>query len=85
MGDTIIISNKMISSTFLSGNTYALGMQDLFLPINTYYIEYNPELDSMRPVCEENLSESFLTMLASEDVLKKDWDNPIEDEAWADL
>ena len=25
------------------------------------------------------------TMLASEDVLKKDWDNPAEDEAWKDL
>lgn len=30
-------------------------------------------------------SETFLMMLATEDVLKKDWDNPIEDEAWSNL
>lgn len=30
-------------------------------------------------------SESFQTMLASEQVLKRDWDTPEEDEAWAHL
>ncbi len=30
-------------------------------------------------------AEAFLTMLASEDVLRKEWDQPEEDEAWADL
>lgn len=30
-------------------------------------------------------SEAFQTMLASEEVLAKDWDTPEEDEAWADL
>ncbi len=30
-------------------------------------------------------SESFQTMLASEAVLRRDWDRPEEDEAWADL
>ena len=30
-------------------------------------------------------SESYLTMLASEAVLRRDWDRPEEDEAWADL
>ena len=30
-------------------------------------------------------SESFQTMLASEQVLKNDWDTPEEDEAWAHL
>ncbi len=30
-------------------------------------------------------SEAFQTMLASDDVLSRDWDTPEEDEAWADL
>jgi hypothetical protein len=30
-------------------------------------------------------SDAMLTMLASEKVLRKDWDSPEEDEAWADL
>ncbi len=30
-------------------------------------------------------SEAYQTMLASENVLKADWDSPEEDEAWADL
>lgn len=30
-------------------------------------------------------SEAFQTMLASEEVLRRDWDRPEEDEAWADL
>jgi hypothetical protein len=30
-------------------------------------------------------SESFQTMLASEEVLGRDWNTPEEDEAWADL
>jgi hypothetical protein len=30
-------------------------------------------------------SEAFQTMLASEDVLSRDWNTPEEDEAWADL
>ena len=30
-------------------------------------------------------SESFQTMLASESVLKREWDQPMEDDAWADL
>ena len=30
-------------------------------------------------------SEAFQTMLASEDVLARDWNTPEEDEAWADL
>ena len=31
------------------------------------------------------LTESFQTMLASEAVLRRDWDSPEEDAAWADL
>lgn len=30
-------------------------------------------------------SEAYQTMLASENVLRADWDSPEEDEAWADL
>jgi hypothetical protein len=30
-------------------------------------------------------SEAFKTMLASEQVLKRDWDTPEEDAAWSDL
>jgi TorA maturation chaperone TorD len=30
-------------------------------------------------------SEALQTMLASEAVLRRDWDRPEEDEAWADL
>ncbi|MGA3116898.1 MAG: hypothetical protein ABSF90_20960 [Syntrophobacteraceae bacterium] len=30
-------------------------------------------------------SDSFQTMLASEHVLRRDWDRPEEDAAWADL
>ena len=34
---------------------------------------------------DEIESESYQTMLASEEVLSRDWDNPGEDEAWAHL
>lgn len=30
-------------------------------------------------------SDAYLTMLASEQVLRQDWDSPEEDAAWADL
>ena len=33
----------------------------------------------------ERLSEAFLTMLASEAVLRRDWERPEEDLAWANL
>ena len=33
----------------------------------------------------ERVSEAFQTMLASESVLRRDWDRPEEDMAWADL
>ena len=34
---------------------------------------------------QKGVSEAFQTMLASETVLRRDWDRPEEDEAWADL
>jgi len=33
----------------------------------------------------EPISDSMATMLLSEDVLRRDWDTPEEDEAWAHL
>ena len=33
----------------------------------------------------QGVSETFQTMLASEQVLRRDWDTPEEDAAWADL
>jgi hypothetical protein len=33
----------------------------------------------------EEMSEAWQTMLASEAVLRRDWDRPEEDRAWADL
>jgi hypothetical protein len=34
---------------------------------------------------QQRRSASFQTMLASEAVLRRDWDSPEEDAAWADL
>jgi len=37
------------------------------------------------PALRETVSEAFQTMLASELVLRRDWDRPEEDVAWANL
>lgn len=42
-------------------------------------------VDREREDTREQFSEAFQTMLASEAVLRRDWDRPEEDEAWADL
>jgi len=34
---------------------------------------------------QPHFSEAYQTMLASEDVLRRDWDDPEEDALWADL
>ena len=34
---------------------------------------------------QKKVGEALQCMLASEDVLRRDWDMPEEDEAWADL
>lgn len=36
-------------------------------------------------VRERSLQEAYTTMLASEQVLRRDWDSPEEDAAWASL
>jgi hypothetical protein len=48
------------------------------------FISYLLERD-LRQILIKTASESFQTMLASEDVLRRDWELPEEDEAWADL
>jgi hypothetical protein len=36
-------------------------------------------------ISDVRYSKAFLTMLASEEVLRRDWETAEEDEAWADL
>ncbi len=33
----------------------------------------------------KTITEAYQTMLATEDILRKDWDDPEEDAIWADL
>jgi hypothetical protein len=42
-------------------------------------------LDRETEQLQERSSEAFQTMLASEAVLRRDWDRPEEDIAWANL
>jgi hypothetical protein len=54
--------------------------------ISTSYYTTNAEKNiswRVAPFDEDN--ESILTMLATEDILKREWDTPEEDEQWADL
>lgn len=48
------------------------------------FISYLLEGERKGGVLHER-SGSYETMLASEDVLRRDWDRPEEDDAWADL
>ncbi len=48
------------------------------------YVSYLAERESARAV-REGGSHAYDTMLASEAVLRRDWDRPEEDAAWADL
>ena len=48
------------------------------------FVSYLLERETARALPEE-FSEAFQTMLASEAVLRRDWDRPEEDEAWASL
>ena len=47
------------------------------------FVSYLVERESEEK--EQHISEAFQTMLASEAVLRREWDLPEEDEAWADL
>lgn len=48
------------------------------------FVSYLTEREAERKL-EPPVSEAFQTMLASEDVLRRDWERPEEDIAWADL
>jgi len=48
------------------------------------FVSYLAERETSHKVTE-NLSEPYLTMLASQQILEKDWDRPEEDAAWANL
>lgn len=48
------------------------------------FVSYLLEREMARAL-PERFSEAFQTMLASEAVLRRDWDRPEEDEAWASL
>jgi len=48
------------------------------------FVSYLAEREARRAQPERS-SEAFQTMLASEAVLRRDWDRPEEDRAWADL
>jgi hypothetical protein len=83
MGDTIVISNKMTNS-IISG--FPFDYPEIKAKASFCYLGFNSLWDVIVPVAPDIIySESYLNMLASEDVLKRDWDNPIEDEVWADL
>jgi TorA maturation chaperone TorD len=47
------------------------------------FVSYLVERETRQ--AQEKSSEAFQTMLASEAVLRRDWDRPEEDKAWADL
>ena len=48
------------------------------------FVSYLLERETAR-TSPERFSEAFQTMLASEAVLRRDWDRSEEDEAWASL
>ncbi|MBC8449136.1 MAG: hypothetical protein H8D78_15430 [Chloroflexi bacterium] len=48
------------------------------------FVSYLAEQEAKRAQ-PQRFSEAFQTMLASEAVLRRDWDRPEEDIAWADL
>ena len=49
-------------------------------------IKAEPEYDSeQRRMQTEEIEPSYVTMLAAEPVLRRDWDLPEEDLAWSDL
>lgn len=48
------------------------------------FVSYLSERENEQELVEP-ASDAFLTMLASEAVLRRDWERPEEDLAWADL
>ncbi len=64
--------------------TRLLDLSDDKLAVVYDFISYLAERET-KWVGVRELSEAYQTMLASEEVLSRDWDRPEEDEAWADL
>ena len=48
------------------------------------FVSYLAEREKEQAICA-SLSEAYRTMLASEQVLRRDWDRPEEDAAWGNL
>ena len=48
------------------------------------FVSYLAELEKKHAI-RDRLSEAYRTMLASEQVLRRDWDQPEEDAAWENL
>jgi len=59
---------------------FAYGLNNPFEWLQNKYLY----ADSLR-IQRYPHSEAYLTMLASESLLSRDWDQPEEDEAWMDL
>lgn len=73
---TLILSDTtsdQSSAFFYSGQDSKFTWQDLHT-CEVSFFEIVPPI-----------SDAFLTMLASEEILRRDWDTPEEDAAWADL
>jgi hypothetical protein len=59
------------------------SMEDFLADLDS--ISDEEENDTASDIVEAQHSEGYETMLASEAVLRKEWDTPEEDEAWGDL
>lgn len=64
--------------------TRLLDLPDDKLAVVYDFISYLVERETKWASVREP-SDAYQTMLASEDVLARDWNRPEEDEAWADL
>lgn len=78
MGNSVIVSSNMTDTTIDDILSFSQGMQ-----ISHHYIRFMPTSNLITFFSPSK--EAYLTMLASENVLKKEWDDSVEDEAWADL
>ena len=83
---------KLYASSSESGRLIASNLNSSATSYNLCICEQNEGFsaaDQIRAFLSELLgsqySEAFETMLSSENVLRKDWDTPEEDKAWANL
>lgn len=77
-----------------SGKVFLIADSSVTYQVSVVHSHLGQEIDSSEPLNapeEPNLkrfhprSDAYLTMLASEALLRRDWDLPEEDEAWKDL